>query len=68
MREQGRDLTQSYIIFCMTKHPTPTEKNPKRNVTTQIPPPKTSITQRLTTDLGRSVGVTSHPEGVVKLV
>ena len=31
-------------------------------------PPKTSITQRLRTDLGRSVGVTSHPTGVVKPV
>ena len=29
-------------------------------------PPKLSITQRLRTDLGRSVGVTSQPTGVVK--
>ena len=34
------------------------QKNPKNNVTTQRTPPKTSITQRLRTDLGRSVGVT----------
>ena len=29
-------------------------------------PPKTSITQRLRTYLGQSVGVTSRPTGVVK--
>ena len=34
------------------------QKNPKSNVTTQRTPPKTSITQRLRTDLGRSAGVT----------
>ena len=33
-------------------------RKPKDNTQT---PPKTSITQRLRTDLGRSVGVTSHP-------
>ena len=33
-------------------------KNPKSNVSTQRTPPKTSITQRLQTDLGRSAGVT----------
>ena len=38
-------------------------RKPKDNTQT---PPKTSITQRLRTDLGRSVGVTSHPTGVVK--
>ena len=36
----------------------PRQKNHKSNVTTQKTPPKTSITQRLRTDLGRSVGVT----------
>ena len=43
------------------------QKNPKSKVTTKTLP-KTSITQRLRTDLGRSVGVTaaSHPTGVVK--
>ena len=40
-------------------------RKPKDNTQTQ---PKTSITQRLRTDLGRSVGVTSHPTGVVKPV
>ena len=40
-------------------------RKPKENTQT---PPKTSITQRLRTDLGRSVGVTSHPTGVVKPV
>ena len=41
----------------MTKAPTPTEKSKKQRETTKTPP-KTSITQRLRTDLGRSVGVT----------
>ena len=50
----------------MTKPPIPTE-NSKTKDNTQTPP-KTSITQRLRTDLGRSVGVTSHPTGVVKPV
>ena len=40
-------------------------RKPKDNTQT---PPKTSITQRLRTDLGRSVGVTSHSAGVVKPV
>ena len=40
-------------------------RKPKDNTQT---PPKTSITQRLRTDLGRSVGVTSNPTGVVKPV
>ena len=34
------------------------QKNPKSNVSTQKTPPKTSITQRLRTDLGRSAGET----------
>ena len=42
----------------MTKAPTPTEKSKKQRDNTQRTPPKTSITQRLLTDLGRSVGVT----------
>ena len=41
----------------MTKAPTPTEKSKKQRDNTKSPP-KTSITQRLRTDLGRSVGVT----------
>ena len=40
----------------MTKAPTPTEKPQKQRDNTQTPP-KTSITQRLRTDLGRSVKV-----------
>ena len=35
------------------------EKKSKTNMTTQTTPPKTTITQRLRTDLGRSVGVTA---------
>ena len=51
----------------MTKPPTPTENSKTKGQHTQTPP-KTSITQRLRTDLGRSVGVTSNPTGVVKPV
>ena len=51
MREKGRDLTQSY-----DKSPTPTEKSKKQRDNTKTPP-KTSIIQRLQTDLGRSVEV-----------
>ena len=50
----------------MTK-PLYQQKIRKPNDNTQTPP-KTSITQRLRTDTGRSVGVTSHPTGVVKPV
>ena len=41
----------------MTKAPTPTEKSKKQRDNTKTPP-KTSITQRLRTDLGQPVGVT----------
>ena len=49
------------------KPPIPTENSKTKGQHTQTPP-KTSITQRLRTDLGRSVGVTSNPTGVVKPV
>ena len=39
-------------------------RKPKDNTQT---PPKTSTTQRLRTDLGRSVGVTSHPTVCMEL-
>ena len=42
----------------MTKPPIPTENSKTKGQHAQTPP-KTSITQRLRTDLGRSVGVTS---------
>ena len=42
----------------MTKAPTPTEKSKKQRDNTKTPP-KTSITQGLRTDLGRSAGATS---------
>ena len=51
----------------MTKPPIPTENSKTKGQHTQTPP-KTSIAQRLRTDLGRSVGVTSNPTGVVKPV
>ena len=41
----------------MTKAPTPTEKSKKQRDNANTPP-KTSITQRLRTDFGRSVGIT----------
>ena len=52
-RQKGGDLTQSY-----DKSPY-THGNVKRAVTTQTTPQKSSIKQRLRTDLGRSVGVTT---------
>ena len=61
-REKEGDLTQSY-----DKPPIPTENSKTKGQHTQTPP-KTLITQRLRTDLGRSVGVTSNPTGVVKPV
>ena len=51
----------------MTKTPIPTENSKTKGQHTQTPP-KSSITQQLRTDLGRSVGVTSNPNGVVKPV
>ena len=52
----------------MTKAPTPTEKSKKQRENTKTPP-KTPMTQRLRTDLGRSVGVTIATQtGVVKPV
>ena len=52
----------------MTKAPTPTEKSKMLHDNTKTPS-KTSITQRLRTDLGRSVGGNdSHPTGVLKPV
>ena len=50
----------------MSKAPTPTEKSKTQCDNTKTPP-KTSITQRLQTNLGRSVN-DSHPSGVVKPV
>ena len=43
----------------MTKAPTLTEKSKKQLQNTTETHPKISITQRLRTDLGRSVGVTA---------
>ena len=40
-------------------------RKPKDNTPT---PQKASITQRMQTDLGRSLGVTSHPTGALKPV
>ena len=51
--QKGRDLTQSY-----DKSPYTDRKKSKKQRDNTKTPPKTSITQRLRTDLGRSVGVT----------
>ena len=53
-RQKGRDLTPSY-----DKKPLHQQKCQKGKVTTQTMPQKSSITQRLRTDLGRSIGVTT---------
>ena len=45
-------------LSLVTKAPTATESQ-KGKMTTQITPQKSSITQRLRTDLGRSVEVTT---------
>ena len=53
----------------MTKAPTRTEKSKKQRDIIKNATKKTSITQRLRTDLGLSVGVTAGtPTGVVKQV
>ena len=82
-RQKGGDLTQSYDKSPYTNRkrkrkrsdsvpwqkPLHQQKCQKGNVTKQTTPQKSSIKQRLRTDLGRSVGVTnSHPTGVVNLV
>ena len=51
----------------MTKAQTPTEKSKKQRDNAKNAT-KTLITQRLPTDLGRSVGNDSHPSGVGKPV
>ena len=62
VREKEGDLTQSYDKTPYTNRKFENQR------TTHTTPPKTLITQRLRTDLGRSVGVTSNPTGVVKPV
>ena len=62
VREKEGDLTQSYDKTPYTNRKFENQR------TTHTTPPKTSITQQLRTDLGRSVGVTSNPTGVVKPV
>ena len=54
-----REKKEENWLSPMTEAPTPTEKIPKNIETIQKTPSKTSITQRLRTDLGRSVGVTA---------
>ena len=45
-------------LRIVTKAPIPNEKSKKQHDNTKTPP-KTSITQQLRTELGRSVGVTT---------
>ena len=54
--EKGRDLTQSYDKRPYTHRKIHKKKPQRDNIKT---PQITSITQRLLTDLGRSVGVTA---------
>ena len=52
--KKGRGLTQSYDKSHLQQ-----QKCQKGKLTTQTTPQKSSITQRLRTDLGRSYGVTT---------
>ena len=51
-------IKEEIWLSPLTKAPTPTKKNPKKQRDNTKPPPKMSIIQRLQTDLRRSVGVT----------
>ena len=53
-----KEKKEEIWLSPMTKAPTPTEKLKKQRDNSETPP-KSSITQRLRTDLGRSVGVTN---------
>ena len=55
--EYCKEKKKEIRLSPMTKALSPTEKLKKQRDNTKTPP-KTSITQRLRTDLGRSVGVT----------
>ena len=62
-REKNEEIRHS----LMAKAPTPTEKSKERDNTKT--PPKTSITQQLRTDFGRSVkGNDGQLTSVIKLV
>ena len=54
-----REKKKEIWLIPGTKAPTPTEKSSKQHRDNTKMPQKTSITQRLRTDLGRSVGVTT---------
>ena len=62
-REKERDLTQSY--YKSTYIHRKIQKCKRDNIKKAT---KTSITQRLGTDLGRSAGITTTTTGVVKPV
>ena len=57
VKMQHEEKKEEIWLSPMTKAPTSTEKSKKQCDNTKTPP-KTSITQRLRTDLGRSFGVT----------
>ena len=66
--ELFKEKKKEIWLSPMTKAPTPTEKS-KKATWEDINATKTSITQRLLTDLGRSVVVTTATQiWVVKLV
>ena len=54
---EKKEKKEEIWLSPMTKAPTPNEKSKKQRDNTKTPQ-KTSITQRLQTDLGRSAGVT----------
>ena len=54
--DSNEEKREDIWLDLMTKAHTPPEKSKKQRDNTK-PPPKTLITQRLRTDLGRSVGV-----------
>ena len=62
-RKSSKKKKEEIWLSPITKAPTPTEKSKKQRDNTKTPP-NISITQRLRTKLGRSVGVMT----VVQLV
>ena len=58
---------EEIFLSPLTKTPTSTENSKKKRDNTNTPP-KTSITQRLRTDLGRSVGVTTATQLVCQVL
>ena len=62
LKKTDKEKKKEIWLNPMTKAPTPTEKSKKATWQHTKTPPKTSITERLRTELGRSVGVTKATE------